>query len=471
MADKLPVDDVVVLLPGILGSALERDGREVWALSRGAAFRALITLGRTVKDLQLVDDDPDVDDLGDGVRATRLMPDVHLIPGFWKIEGYGKVKHWLFDRFAFEDGINWFDFPYDWRRDNRVAARRLAELAPRWLADYRQRSGKPEAKLILVAHSMGGLVARHFLEVLGGWQETKALLTFGTPYRGSLNALDFLANGYREGIGPFKVDLSELLRSLTSVYQLLPTYACVDEGVGPVKVNAAERLPDVVDRAKVAAAAQFHDDITAAVERNGGFGRYLITPVAGIFQPTKQSAVVGPGGEVELRFDLAGDDDAGDGTVPRVSATPLELSDEQREVYATENHSALHNVDSLLVQLAGLMTWEPLTAHKGSPFDGFRLEVDDLLPPGEPFTLVVSTAAPILDVGVVVENVDTGASTEVAGAIGADGSATVSVPPQEAGIYRIVVEDRDQTGVKSVQDLVMVADETSAERVADDALR
>ena len=37
MAEKLPVRDVVVLLPGILGSVLERDGEEVWALSPGAA--------------------------------------------------------------------------------------------------------------------------------------------------------------------------------------------------------------------------------------------------------------------------------------------------------------------------------------------------------------------------------------------------------------------------------------------------
>ncbi|MGH9269795.1 MAG: lipase/acyltransferase domain-containing protein, partial [Ilumatobacteraceae bacterium] len=358
MADKLPVDDVVVLLPGILGSVLERDGKEVWALSRGAAFRGLITLGRSIKDLQLGDDDPDVDDLGDGVRATRLMPDVHLIPGFWKIDGYGRIKRWLFDRFDFEDGVNWFDFPYDWRRDNRVAARRLAEQAPDWLAGYRTRPGKQDAKLILVGHSMGGLVARHFLEVLGGWEQTKALLTFGTPFRGSLNALDFLANGYREGIGPFKIDLSDLLRSLTSVYQLLPTYACVDEGAGPVKVADATRLPSTVDAARVGAAARFHGDIADAVERNGGFGRYLITPVAGIFQPTRQSAVVNADGGVELRMDLAGDDDAGDGTVPRISATPLELSDAQREVYATESHSALQNIDSLLVQLAGLMTWE-----------------------------------------------------------------------------------------------------------------
>jgi hypothetical protein len=33
---------------------------------------------------------------------------------------------------------------------------------------------------------MGGLVARHYLEVFDGWRDTRMLVTFGTPYRGSV---------------------------------------------------------------------------------------------------------------------------------------------------------------------------------------------------------------------------------------------------------------------------------------------
>jgi pimeloyl-ACP methyl ester carboxylesterase len=206
MVNRYPVKDVVVMLPGILGSVLEREGKEVWALSTGALFRGLLTLGRSVTSLELSGDDTGRD-LDDGVRATRLMPDVHLIPGFWKIDGYGKIKQRMFDLFDFTEGLNWFDFAYDWRRDNRVAAAQLAELAPRWLSEYRRQSGQPDAKLILVGHSMGGLVARHYLEILDGWKDTRALVTFGTPYRGSLNALNFLANGLKKGLGPLRLDL------------------------------------------------------------------------------------------------------------------------------------------------------------------------------------------------------------------------------------------------------------------------
>src|SRR4051794_5015691 len=109
MARKLPVRDVVVLLPGIMGSVLERDGKEVWSFSPGAIFRGLVTLGGSVKDLALQKDDPVAADLGDGIQATKLMPDVHLLPGFWKIDGYTHVKRMLLDRFELTEGLNWFD--------------------------------------------------------------------------------------------------------------------------------------------------------------------------------------------------------------------------------------------------------------------------------------------------------------------------------------------------------------------------
>ena len=48
---KQPMGDVVVLLPGILGSVLQRDGKDVWAPTPGAVGRALWTLGRSVRSL------------------------------------------------------------------------------------------------------------------------------------------------------------------------------------------------------------------------------------------------------------------------------------------------------------------------------------------------------------------------------------------------------------------------------------
>src|SRR5215217_4684149 len=134
-------------------------------------------------------------------------------------------------------GRNLFEFPYDWRRDNRVAARRLKRQAHGWLDAWRASSGASDAKLVLVGHSMGGLVARYFIECLDGWRDTRTLVTFGTPYRGSVSALETLANGKKVKF----LDVTRVVRSLTSIHQLLPTYPCYDAGDGRLaRVDAAD---------------------------------------------------------------------------------------------------------------------------------------------------------------------------------------------------------------------------------------
>src|SRR3954453_3506571 len=90
-----PYRDVVVLLPGITGSVLQKDGKDLWAPSGQAVLRGLLSLGRSLRALEVEDDDWRRDDLGDGVTAPRLVDDVHLIPGLWKIDGYSGIEDYL----------------------------------------------------------------------------------------------------------------------------------------------------------------------------------------------------------------------------------------------------------------------------------------------------------------------------------------------------------------------------------------
>lgn len=86
------MSDIIVLLPGITGIVLTKDGKVVWGFSASTIARALFTLGRSMEQaLAMRADDPSLDDLGDGIVAASLMPDLHLLPGIWKIDGYGKV--------------------------------------------------------------------------------------------------------------------------------------------------------------------------------------------------------------------------------------------------------------------------------------------------------------------------------------------------------------------------------------------
>jgi len=457
MPSKLPMGDVVVLLPGILGSVLSRDGRDLWAVSPGAAWKAIRTLGHSVDDLELHDDDPSVDDLGDGVTAPRLQPDLHLIPGLWSIDGYSQIRARIFASFDVVEGRNWFDFPYDWRRDNRVAARHLAERAPEWLRAWRQQSGNDDAKLVLVAHSMGGLVARHYLEVLDGWRDTRTLVTFGTPYRGSLNALDFLCNGFKKGIGPFGVDLTRLLRSLTSVYQLLPRYPVVDSGGAELtRVADTPELPGV-DRARAAAALQFHLDIDAAIDKRPA-DAYAIRPIVGILQPTYQSARLRDR-SVEMIRGYQNVDDGGDGTVPRVSATPVELSDRGEEVYAPDQHGSLQNSTGPLTQLIGVLSARKTSTFRGAT-SGFGLDIDDLFAADEPVAATITADESSGPIDAVVVDAATGRSVldAVLEADG-DGAYRASWPPLPPGDYRMIVSPTDQDSDRApAHALFMVAE-------------
>jgi pimeloyl-ACP methyl ester carboxylesterase len=311
--------DVVVCIPGITGSVLQKDGRDVWNISGGALISALTTFGHSITDLKLEQDPPDVDDLGDGITAPEVIRDVHLLPGFWKIDGYTKMLRYIEETFDVERGANLFEFPYDWRRDNRVAARRLQRQAGEWLTKWRASSGAQDAKLVLVGHSMGGLVSRYYLECLDGWRNTRALVSFGTPFRGSLNSLDTLVNGKKIKF----FDLTDVARSFTAIYQLLPTYPCyVEGGAEPAYVDEAD-IPHL-DRAKAKAALDFHREIRDAVDahlEDQAYmdGRYDLGRIVGINQPTQQSAVR-DGDRIRLSRTIRGQDPRGDGTVPRPSA-------------------------------------------------------------------------------------------------------------------------------------------------------
>jgi hypothetical protein len=348
--------DVVVLVPGITGSVLERDGREVWG-SLGTFVRGLLSGGRTFDALRLAGDDPDVDDLGDGIRATRLVNDVHVFPGICAIDGYTKIARRLRQRLGLIDGANYFEFPYDWRRDNRIAARQLQRASAEWLKH--RRATHPNAKLVLLAHSMGGLVSRYFLEVLGGSSVTRSLITFGTPYRGSIGALDALMNRVRKaGV----LDLTELTRSFTSIYQLLPIYPCIDRGdralIHVIDAMDDLRLPPE-QRARVISAEAFHRQIEAAVaERreaaSTGTATYDLYPIVGIDQPTGQTALVRDG-TIEVLRSRNTKDESGDGTVPRLSASPIETG-EGRAMYPVARHGSLQNVNAVLDQVYGILT-------------------------------------------------------------------------------------------------------------------
>jgi pimeloyl-ACP methyl ester carboxylesterase len=454
--------DVVVLLPGISGSVLKKDGRVLWGYSARTIATALFTQGRNMQALALPHDDPAVDDLGDGITADALMSDLHLLPGIWKIDGYTKITKALLDAFELTEGRNFFHFPYDWRRDNRVAARKLARESSGWLEAWRASSGNADARLILIGHSMGGLVSRYFLECMEGWKVTKALVTFGTPYRGSLNALDGLANGTK--MGP--VDLSNLPRQFTAVYQLLPIFECYDAGDGNLRrVGETDGIPNL-DAAKAKSALAFHREIEQAVEANRRLPQYQaegyqIYPVVGIAQQTNLSARLAGRG-VEMMDTYRGEALGGDGTVPRVSAVPLELSNSPTSItYAGTKHGSLQNADAVLQHLSGVLSGMliDLGDFRG-PETKVMLEIEDVIFEGEPVAVRARPTTSDVALEAALWRSGEGAPVERLPLPSAGDWQRVEFAPPAPGSYRVTVGGPD---VETAEDSFVVVEAASRE--------
>jgi hypothetical protein len=451
---RQPVGDVVVLLPGIMGSVLRKDGRDVWSTSRGALFGSLLRGTGPLEALELVDDRPECDDTGDGVSVGGLVPDTHMIPGLWSIDGYSQLGRAIRALPGVEPGANYFELAYDWRRDNRVAARKLERESAGWLGRWRESAPeRAEARLVLIAHSMGGLVSRYFLEVLGGWERTRRLITLGTPFQGSLNALDFVLNGWRKEIGPITfADLTSVVRSLTSVYQLMPDFRCWDPGGGGdlLTLEDAPDLPDDLDRDRLKAARAFHAEIAEAMKRNRREDRYheagyTLAPITGISQPTLQSARLEDGRARILETRPDGRKD-GDGRVLEQSASPVD------PWYANQAHASLQNDASAVEQIGNLLTAPTDRLRAGAPRHRFGVHVDDAHRAGRPIHVRVLVSdrgdplpglrASVQDTAnreYVVERMDLTPSDE-----GYEGE----LPGQTEGTYRLIVDGDEVEPVK-----------------------
>lgn len=443
---KAPMQDMIILLPGILGSALAREGRSVWDIDVGAIGNAIFSLGGSIHDLTLSSDSS----TNDRVKPTHLLANAHMIPGLWKIDGYSGLVEFMYSNFEVVPGENFFEFPYDWRLDNRISAQHLSSAVQEWLESWRGRY--PNARLILIAHSMGGLVARYFLEALEGWRDTKMLITLGTPHRGSVKALDALVNGLSKRLGPVTLlDLTNFVRSCPSVYQLLPTYPCVGETEEDLK-----RIEDLSELGELNmecahAGIEFHREIERAVEANFKndlyqSARYQLLPIVGTYQPTFLSALLTSDGIKPIETFKGQTILGGDGTVPRLSATPIELSKARFETFVACPHAGLQNSNSVRVQIRSTLSDEDIGEIKGSGAEAISLKMADMFSSSEPFQALAYCKTAIDPMQVTLRNIETGEEVECKFEMASDteGWQRVELSPLAAGTYRIRVDAGDE---------------------------
>ncbi|NUV61852.1 triacylglycerol lipase [Streptomyces sp. CAI-85] len=391
---------LVVVVPGIGGSVLETpEGAAHWDEHRRRFVAAATRPHRLGLDVH-----PDLVPVG-------LMPDISLI-GPFVVPGYDGLIRKIRNRFddvqvdvsrpghTPDNRADLVLFPYDFRHSIRHAAERLAaDVAARLNGE---RSGARRRRVIVVAHSMGGLVARYWLGPLGGAAECAALITLGTPHRGAPKALDVLANGLK--VGPKRLaGLTEVLRQWPSAYELLPRYPAVarPDGAQPLRPYELEEGTGTgaavgesfVRQAK--AAFGVHQDIESAwTGLLAGPDLPEVTAVFGRGHATLQQALLSSTGlSVSKNAPgwLPNPDWLGDGTVPAISAIPIEQQDIRIRRGVPERHMALGS-SSVVVDILAEYAGEPLDSVRGDKPDRpwLGLDLDDTALSGDPVTVGVT---------------------------------------------------------------------------------
>lgn len=310
----------IVVVPGVMGSKLRdrESNRVVWVDFASVPLNPLDWddwLDRFFADLTYPNDT---------LEPAGIMDELVFVPPWAKQEHYGRLFRALSDlgynadpTHHAEPDLDVYAFAYDWRQDNRRSAQHLAEAIERW------RTFHPGAEAWIIAHSMGGLVARWYIEHLGGKDRVGRLILMASPWDGAPQAmrvlftgLDTLLRGYFNAVYDVPGRTRDLVRGFPSTYQLLPhtdpfLRGRDNELIDPF--SAPGWLDDAQHREYLADGRRFNQELGTAtsVETLCFFGRR---------RPTTTFGVVGleAGGQWE-KIDW-GATDVGDGTVPERSA-------------------------------------------------------------------------------------------------------------------------------------------------------
>src|SRR4029079_4303989 len=197
----------VIVIPGILGTELinSKTGETVWPSAVRTSQEGL----PISPDLASNRDDLIPGKIIETVKLARLLPEVYvyrdLLVALRRYAGYrdGGWNNPAAD--GYQD--TFYVFPYDWRQDNVSNARELI----RRISQLKTKLQRPDLKFNIVAHSMGGLIARYAAmygdadlppgdgPIQPTWQGAEhisKIVMIGVPNEGSTDAFATLVEGY-----------------------------------------------------------------------------------------------------------------------------------------------------------------------------------------------------------------------------------------------------------------------------------
>ena len=219
----------VILIPGIMGSQILKnydDQKELWPNTN----KMILSINDDfMNDLALLPDGSEdanrTMQVGDIIRNVKVdmlgyKYESHVFDGLIDELELGMKKN------GYVEGKNLFVFPYDWRKSSIENAGKLKAKIDAVLLET------GAEKVDLVAHSMGGLVAKKYIADNGG-EKINNLIFMGTPHLGAPKVFKVLMYGDDMGIRfGFSILYPERVKyisqNMPGVYELLPSKKYVD---------------------------------------------------------------------------------------------------------------------------------------------------------------------------------------------------------------------------------------------------
>ncbi|MEZ4638016.1 MAG: hypothetical protein R2856_24155, partial [Caldilineaceae bacterium] len=175
----------LIFVPGMAGSYLKSGDDEYWPGNSITTQHELLEL-RNQSDITN--------------SLTITAPDVLRRPFLGAVDIYGGLLEFLTGEGGYVETVGCreetedvkptlFVFPYDWRQHNATNAEKLNEL----IACVRRLY--PGVDVDILAHSMGGLVARRYILDAADEHHVNRLITIGSPFLGAPKAIYVLESG------------------------------------------------------------------------------------------------------------------------------------------------------------------------------------------------------------------------------------------------------------------------------------
>lgn len=187
--------NVIVVVPGIMGSELQYGSKVIWAPKIGSISMAPLECNEN------------------GASLNTIVP--YNADNFGAQDTYEALYTRLKNEFSAVADVKFY--PYDWRLSCGSAATGLKTLVSSYTG-----------QIVIVAHSMGGLVSSEYLRNATTSQRSRTtLITLGTPFTGAAKAFQILETGDMD-LGFFgdlvmTDQIKKYANDFPAVYQLLPS--------------------------------------------------------------------------------------------------------------------------------------------------------------------------------------------------------------------------------------------------------